>query len=94
MNPDPTCPGIPEQCEHSQALISRVLEGMLDPSMVNTAKAELSHCSPCLQKIDLQVRFKAAMSQKTTEQAPPSLQMRITESLGRVDLSGIDVTDL
>lgn len=90
----PVCPGVPQNCEHSQALISRVLEGMLDPMAVTGAKGELAHCSPCLHEIDMQVRFKVAMAQQGTQKAPPALQLRISESLGRVDLSNIDVTDL
>jgi len=94
MNRDQSCPGIPETCEHSQALVARVLDGVLDPSTIEAARQELGHCAPCLRHIDVQVQFKVAMAQKTTEQAPASLQLRITESLGRVDLSSIDVTDL
>ena len=88
-----SCPGIPEQCEHSQALISQVLEGIPDASIVEAARQELSRCAPCVQQIDFQVRFKIAMAQRCTEQAPQSLQLRITEALGRVDLN-VDVTDL
>ena len=89
-----SCPGIPDQCEHSQALISQVLEGIPDLSTIAAAREELSRCLPCVQQIDFQVRFKVAMSQRATDQAPPSLQLRITEALGRVDLNDIDVTDL
>ena len=88
------CPGIPEQCEHSQALISKVLEGIPNAAAVDAARNELSRCLPCVQQIDFQVRFKVAMAQRATDEAPPSLQLRISEALGRVDLADIDVTDL
>ena len=94
MNPDQRCPGIPEKCEHSQALVAQVLDGVLNPLSVEAARQELGHCAPCLAHIDVQVQFKMAMAQKTTEHAPASLQLRITESLGRVDLSSVDITDL
>ena len=93
MNNPHSCPGIPEQCEHSQALISQVLEGIPNPSIIDAARQELGHCMPCVQQIDFQVRFKVAMSQRATEQAPPSLQLRISEALGRVDLD-VSVEDL
>ena len=93
MNNQHSCPGIPEQCEHSQALISQVLEGIPNPSIIDSARQELGHCMPCVQQIDFQVRFKVAMSQRATEQAPPSLQLRISEALGRVDLD-VSVEDL
>lgn len=89
-----SCPGIPEQCEHSRALISQVLEGVPDPSIIASARHDLEHCFPCVQQIDFQVRFKLAMAQRATDQAPPALQLRITEALGRIDLSEISVTDL
>jgi hypothetical protein len=94
MNEQRSCPGIPEQCEHSRAVMSRVLEGFPDSGIVEAAQRELSQCLSCLQQIDFEVRFKLAMSQRATDQAPPSLQLRISDALGRIDLSEIDVTDL
>ncbi len=88
------CPGIPDQCEHSAAVISQVLEGMPSPAAVDAARRELEHCYPCVQKIDFQVRFKVAMAQRATDEAPPMLQLRVTKALGRVDLSDVDVSDL
>ena len=93
MNNQHSCPGIPEQCEHSQALISQVLEGIPNPSTIDAARQELGHCMPCVQQIDFQVRFKVAMAQRATDQAPPSLQLRISEALGRVDLD-VSIEDL
>lgn len=89
-----SCPGIPEQCEHSAALISQVLEGIPSPATVEAARLELAHCYPCMQRIDFQVRFKVAMAQRATDEAPPALQLRITQALGRVDLSEVDIADL
>jgi hypothetical protein len=94
MNENRQCPGVPELCEHSQAVISRALEGIPTSFGVQTARDELGTCLPCVAEIDYQVRFKVAMAQQSTEHAPPSLQLRISEALGRVDLGGIDVTDL
>lgn len=94
MIDDSNCPGVPDKCEHSQAIISRLLEGMPNIAEAATARDELGHCLPCVQKVDFQVRFKVAMAQHATEQAPASLQLRITEALGRVDLGDVDVTDL
>lgn len=94
MNDIPACPGIPEQCEHSQAVISQALEGIPTTLAVDAARAELGHCFPCVQQVDFQMNFKLAMAERATDQAPPSLQLRITEALGRVDLGDIDVTDL
>ncbi len=94
MNENRQCPGVPELCEHSRSVISQALEGIPTPTGVQAARDELGACLPCVQEIDFQVRFKVAMSQQATDHAPPSLQLRITEALGRVDLGDIDVTDL
>jgi hypothetical protein len=94
MSNGQSCPGIPEQCEHSRAVISQALEGVINPMGVDAARSELGHCFPCVQEIEFQVRFKLAMAERATEHAPPSLQLRISEALGRVDLGDIDVTDL
>ena len=94
MNQDQSCPGIPDECEHSRAVMSRILEGVPNPGIIEAAQAELSQCLPCVQQIDFEVRFKTVMAQRATDQAPPSLQLRISAALGRVDLSEIDVTDL
>ena len=88
------CPGVPELCEHSQSLMSQILEGMPDPIRVAAARQELGHCLPCVSRIDLQMRYKAAMLEQSIETAPPSLQLRISDTLRRVDLGEIDVNDL
>jgi hypothetical protein len=88
------CPGVPELCEHSQSLLSQVLEGMPDPARVDAARHELGHCLPCVSRIDLQMRYKAAMLEQSIETAPLSLQLRISDTLRRIDLGEIDVNDL
>jgi hypothetical protein len=42
----------------------------------------------------MEIRFKLAMAQKDTVKAPPALQLKITETLQRVDLGDISITDL
>lgn len=88
------CPGVPELCEHSQSLMSQILEGMPDTARVDAARHELGHCLPCVSRIDLQMRYKAAMMEQSIETAPLSLQLRISDTLRRVDLGEIDVNDL
>jgi hypothetical protein len=74
--------------------MSQILEGMPDPSRVDAARHELGHCLPCVSRIDLQMRYKAAMLEQSIETAPLSLQLRISDTLRRVDLGEIDVNDL
>ena len=88
------CPGVPHQCGHAKSVISRALDGI--PSMMRLAalRAELGECRACVDALDFEIRFKAVMGQQCREDAPEPLQIRISETLRRVDLSEIDVTDL
>lgn len=94
LEPSRSCPGVPDLCEHSLSVISRMLEGVPEPGGIAAARQELGHCMPCVREIDMQLRFKQAVAQHCTEQAPMSLHRRISSALERVDLGAIDVTDL
>lgn len=83
-----------QQCEHARALIAQATEGLPSLQTVQSITQQLSHCPPCAQGLQMELRFKVAMAQRCQQQAPQSLQLRISESLKRVDLSQIDVTDL
>jgi hypothetical protein len=82
------------RCDDTAVLVLRALEGLPDPDTIEAVRHQLGDCWPCVQKLDLEVRFKVVMAQRATDKAPISLQLRITETLKRVDLGEIDVTDL
>lgn len=83
-----------QQCDYARSLIAQATEGLPSIQAVQSITEQLSHCPPCAQGLQVELRFKMAMAQSCRQQAPPSLQLRISESLKRVDLSQIDVTDL
>ncbi|MCY4163299.1 MAG: hypothetical protein OXE93_03670 [bacterium] len=85
--------GRPDQCEFSQRLIFSALEGQPTVEIVNRVRAELSSCFACMQTLDARVQFKLAMGQACREAAPESLQIRISESLQRVVLDDLEITD-
>ncbi len=90
-------PGLPtgrHRCEDTPAFILRALEGIPNPSTIEAVRRVLAVCPPCVGALDVEIRFKLAMCQRATDKAPPSLQLRISETLRRVDLGDIDVTDL
>ena len=89
-------PGPAEQhrCQDTPMLILRALEGIPDPTVVDQVRTHLEPCQPCVDALDVEIRFKIAMAQRATDKAPPALQLRITETLERVHLGEIDVTDL
>ncbi|MCY4271750.1 MAG: hypothetical protein OXF00_03810 [bacterium] len=94
MRSDQRCRGIPNQCDFSRQLIARALDGQPTVDAISQVRAELESCLPCAQILDVEVRFKLAMSQACRESAPASLQIRITETFQRVVLDDLDVEDL
>lgn len=82
------------RCEDTPVFILRALEGIPDPVTIEAVRRQLEICPPCVGALDVEIRFKLAMSQRATDRAPMSLQLRISETLKRVDLGDVDVTDL
>ncbi|MCY3634249.1 MAG: hypothetical protein OXH23_01415 [bacterium] len=93
MSSDRHCLGVPNQCDYSRDLIARALDGQPTLESINRVQAELADCLPCVQILDVEVRFKVAMSQACRESAPAALQIRITETLQRVVLDDLDIQD-
>lgn len=93
MNQPNPCTGM-AQCEFGRALIAQATEGVPSIAEVSQIQAQLAHCLGCSGALSMELRFKVAMAAGCREEAPQSLQLKISESLKRVDLSGIDVTDL
>lgn len=88
------CPGIPEDCAHARRVITAALDGVVAAPRLASLRAELGRCAPCLGTFDLELRFRAVMSQQCRESAPDSLRLRITHAIERIDLRNIDVSDL
>ena len=82
------------RCEESPALIIQALEGVPNPQLIQAVRNHFGACIQCLNALDLEIRFKLAMAQRATDKAPPSLQLRISESLQRIDLGDITISDL
>ena len=82
------------RCEESPALIMQALEGVPNPQLIQAVRNHFGACIQCLNALDLEIRFKLAMAQRATDKAPPSLQLRISESLERNDLGDITISDL
>jgi hypothetical protein len=81
-------------CEDSAQLILRVLDGIPNPSVIQSVRNHFGLCVQCSNVFEMEIRFKLAMAQKDTVKAPPALQLKITETLQRVDLGDISITDL
>lgn len=88
------CPGIPEDCNHARRVLDDAMNGFVVAPRLVELRNELGHCAPCVNTFDLEMQFRATMSQRCPEQAPPELHLRIADALQRVDLSHVDITDL
>ncbi|MXZ29837.1 MAG: hypothetical protein F4236_02805 [Acidimicrobiia bacterium] len=98
-SPDPfgsraECSGIPGACPHAAQRIMGAAEGVPDPARIGALRRELEHCAPCVANFDVQLNVQSLVALHCREQAPESLRIRISETLERIDLSQIDVTDL
>ena len=93
MTRDEPCLGVPNQCDLSRQLIAQALDGQPTVEDVSRVRIELANCLPCIQILDVEVRFKLAMSQACRESAPASLHVRISETLQRVVLDDLDIQD-
>ena len=82
------------RCEDSPQLILRALDGIPNPQVIQSVRDTFGTCTQCSNALDIEIRFKLAMAQQITIKAPPSLQVKISESLKRNDLGDITVTDL
>ena len=82
------------KCEDSKMLITQALEGVPNPQLIQAVRSHFGGCVQCLSALALEIRFKLAMAQRATDKAPPSLQLRISESLQRIDLKDITISDL
>ncbi|MCQ3809206.1 MAG: hypothetical protein KTV68_01480 [Acidimicrobiia bacterium] len=93
MSSERQCLGVPNQCDYSRELITRALDGQPTLESIGHVRVELANCLPCVLVLDVEVRFKLAMSQACRESAPAELQVRITETLQRVVLDDLDIED-
>ena len=88
------CPGIPEECAHARRVINDALDGVVAAHHLVALRAEIGHCTPCVNTFEIELHFRAVMSERCHEAAPESLKLRITAALRGVDLNELDVTDL
>jgi anti-sigma factor (TIGR02949 family) len=88
------CPGIPEDCDHARRVLEDAMNGFVIAPKLIELRTEIGHCAPCVHTFDLEIRFRATMSERCAEQAPAELRIRVTEALSRVDLGKVNITDL
>lgn len=92
--PPAGCPGRPDDCRHASSVLLAAAEGIPHPGRTAELRSRLSGCVPCLEAFDLQMNVQSLVALHCREQAPESLRIRISETLQRVDLGQLDVSDL
>lgn len=84
----------PLQCDAAVLRLTEARDPAVSFGRLNQIRAELRHCAPCLQAFEVEVKFRATVATRCVDYAPEGLQVRITETLSRIDLSQVNVTDL
>ena len=57
-------------------------------------QAHLDACLPCLAAYDFEAELRIMISQKCRDQAPQSLQMRVSDALRRISQPGDGIPNL
>lgn len=83
----------PLQCETAMASIHAARDPLATPVRLGELRSALGDCTPCLVAFDLEIKLRATMVPTTSELPTIDFCMRITETLARVDLSDLDITD-
>ena len=83
----------PLQCETAMACIHGARDPMSTAVRMAELRSRLANCPPCLAAFDLEVKLRATMVPTSSELPTIDFRMRITETLTRVDLSKLDITD-
>ena len=84
----------PLQCDKAMNCIDGARNPSASPIELNQLRSQLSHCAPCLQAFDMEVRLKSSMMPSASELPTADFRMRITETLEAVDLSTLDIRDV
>lgn len=83
---------VPGICHDALRYIESARNPCLGAAEIAALRSELT-CPNCLRAFDLEVRLRNSMIPDTSVLPEPQLATRITESLARVDLSKLDITD-
>lgn len=94
-NPNAHNPSVP--CERAQALFAEAADPALSFIRMSQIRAEFAamNCAGCGGAFETELQFRTLLASSATADTPsPDLAIRITESLQRIDLSQLDVTDI
>jgi mycothiol system anti-sigma-R factor len=75
-----------ESCADFLERIVCLLDNELEPSDVESVRAHLDECGPCLHSYDLQRTVKALVARSCSEQAPDSLRQRVRVQIQQIQV--------
>ena len=81
------------KCEDSEQLIMRVLDGVPNPSVIQSVRNHFGMCIQCTNAFEIEIRFKLAMAQRYGE-SPSSFAIKDKRNSQRIDLGEIGIGDL
>jgi mycothiol system anti-sigma-R factor len=70
-------------CDKASFRVYRYLDGELTIWRRWTIRRHLDRCPPCAQGFDFEVELRQVVSMKCRDEAPPDLERRIAEALGK-----------
>ena len=88
------CSGSPSECGHVQRLLLEAADGFCPQAVLDSIRSQLGHCPPCLHALEVDLSTQKLVALHCREQAPESLQIRISETLQRIELDSLDFSDL
>lgn len=83
----------PLSCDTAMRCIDGARNPSNSPLEMMQLRDELSHCAPCLNAFDVELRLRTTMTPTTSELPSVDLRSRITSTLASVDLSKLEITD-
>ena len=83
----------PLQCETAMSCIEGARNPSTSPLDLAGFRNQLSHCGPCTQAFNMEVRLRSTMTPTMSELPPPDLALRINQTLASVNLDDLEITD-
>lgn len=84
-------------CQQALSLINEARDPQVTFVRLSQVRVELQsmNCAACVGALDTEIKFRSLLATSCHSDAPPpELATRITETLAKIDLSTLDVSDI
>lgn len=83
----------PLECDKAMGLIDQARDPSLTAMSLNSLRAQLGDCDPCVRAFDVELRVRTTMTPSMSELPSVDFRARISHTLASVDLSKLDIAD-